>query len=177
LVEQIGAYRTPTLIESADVVFPTNVRDKLQPDAVKDVRDAGRALAFELPTAVGFHICRAVETTLLQYFSELDIELPAYRNLGRYIEALESSAEEKGIDPKVLATLDQFRDLHRNPIMHPDVHLNMEEAQILFALAQSAISGIVLDITKIKSVPAVANGGPFAEIVEATFPSLDSAKK
>ena len=45
--------------------------------------------------------------------------------------------------------------------MHPDVHLKMEEAQILFALAQSAISGIVLDITKIKEASsAKVNGEP-----------------
>jgi hypothetical protein len=150
LVEQTGAYRTKTLIEAADAVFPKSVHDALGSDAVKDIQAAGRSLAFELPTAAGFHICRAVETTLLQYFSELKIELPEYKNIGRYIEALEKCAKEKGIDPKVLATLDQFRDLHRNPIMHPDVHLNMEEAQILFALAQSAISGIALDILKIK---------------------------
>ena len=157
LVEQIGGYRTKTLIEAADVVFPKSVRDALHSDAVKDIQAAGRSLAFELATAVGFHTCRAVETTLLQYFSELQIELPEYKNLGRYIEALQKCAKDKGIDPKVLATLDQFRDLHRNPIMHPDVHLNMEEAQILFALAQSAISGIALDIMKLKpQLPAPA---------------------
>jgi hypothetical protein len=169
LVEQTGAYRTRTLIEAADAVFPKSVHDALEPDAVKDIQAAGRSLAFELPTAAGFHICRAVESTLLQYFSELKIELPDYKNIGRYIEALEKCAKEKGIDPKVLATLDQFRDLHRNPIMHPDVHLNMEEAQILFALAQSAISGIALDIIKIKStvpVPKADTDGPLAALLK-----------
>lgn len=150
LVEQIGAYQTRTLIDNADVVFPKNVRDQLAEDAVIDIRAAGRSLAFELPTAVGFHTCRAVETTLLKYFKELNIPLPEDKDLGRYIEALEKASKEKGIDPKVLAVLEQFRDLHRNPIMHSDSHLNMDEAQILFALAQSAISGIVLDIVRLK---------------------------
>jgi hypothetical protein len=149
-VEQIGAYQTRTLIDNADVVFPKNVRDQLAEDAVIDIRAAGRSLAFELPTAVGFHTCRAVETTLLRYFKELNIPLPEYKNLDRYVEALEEASKEKGIDPKVLAALDQFKDLDRNPIMHPDSHLNMAEAQILFALAQSAISGIVLDIVRRK---------------------------
>lgn len=149
-VEQIGAYQTRTLVDNADMVFPKNVREKLASDATVDIKSAGRALAFELPTAAGFHICRALETTLLQYFSTLNIDLPQYKNLGRYIEALQKIGKEKNIDPKVLAALDQFRDLHRNPIMHPDVHLNMDEAQILFALAQSAISSVVLDITKIQ---------------------------
>ena len=171
LVEQTGAYRTKTLIEAADAVFPKSVHDALQLDAITDIQAAGRSLAFELPTAAGFHICRAIETTLLQYFSELKIEVPEYRNIGRYIEALEKCAEAKGIDPKVLATLDQFRDLHRNPIMHPDVHLNMEEAQILFALAQSAISGIALDIMKIKSkVPATIDHA-FATLTSVLKPA------
>jgi hypothetical protein len=168
LVEQIGGYQTRSLINNADVVFPKTVRDKLAEDALTDIRAAGRSLAFELPTAAGFHICRAIETTLLQYFVELKIDLPEYKNLGRYIEALEKGGKAKGVDAKVLATLDQFRDLHRNPIMHPDVHLRMDEAQILFALAQSAISGIVLDITKIKeSVPAAVSNRPGTRVLTA----------
>lgn len=43
--------------------------------------------------------------------------------------------------------------------MHPDVNLSPEEAQTLFALAQNAISAILMDIGKIEaaSVSAAAD--------------------
>ncbi len=148
-VEQICAYKTSTLIDSGDAVFPKSIRDKLPALAITDIKAAGRCLAFDLPTSAGFHIARAVETVLLQYFSVLKIELPEYKNLGRYIETLRDKGPAKGIDPKVVAAVDQFRDLYRNPIMHPDVNLSSDEAQILFANVQSAISAIISDMGKI----------------------------
>ncbi len=150
-VEQVCAYKTSTLIESGDAVFPKSIRDQLPLLAITDVKAAARCLAFDLPTSAGFHIARAVETVLLQYFSVLEIERPEYKNLGRYIETLRDKGPEKGIDPKVLAALDQFRDLYRNPIMHPDVNLSADEAQMLFANAQSAISAIISDMEKIST--------------------------
>lgn len=150
LVDQVGAYRTSAIIEAADTVFPKNIREQLPEEAVADIRAAGKCLAFDLHTAAGFHIARAVETVLLKYFSALGIPIPKIRNLGKYIEAL-SEAAKKGnsIDTKVVAAVDQFRDLYRNPIMHPEAVLSADEAAILFALAQSTISAIILDIAKL----------------------------
>ena len=94
-IEQICAYKTSTLIEAADLAFPKNIRGQLPSLVVTDVRAAGRCLAFDLPTAAGFHIARAVETALLQYFPALKIDLPEYKNLGRYIETLGKQAQPK----------------------------------------------------------------------------------
>jgi len=160
LVEQVGAYKTSILIDAADSVFPANIRSQLPPHAVNDIKAAGRCLAFELPTAAGFHIARAVETVLLKYFPALPMKVPRFRNLGRYIEALKKEGVKKGVDAKVLAALDQFRDLYRNPIMHPDAVLSIDEAQILFNLAQSAISAIILDIAKLAAKAVVASTKP-----------------
>jgi hypothetical protein len=173
-VEQVCAYKTSTLIENGDAVFPKNIRDKLPALAVTDVKAAGRCLAFDLPTSAGFHIARTVETVLLQYFSVLEIELPEYKNLGRYIETLREQGPAKGIDPKVIAAVDQFRDLYRNPIMHPDVNLTSDEAQTLFANAQSAISAIISDMGKITAAKAAADLLK-AKVAEAPAPSAASA--
>ena len=100
------------------------------------------------------------------------MELPEYKNLGRYIEALGKEGVKKGIDPKVIAALDQFRDLYRNPIMHPDVNLTLDEAQILFALAQSAISAVILDIIKLVTKEPTLPG---VEAVPASTVSPDDS--
>lgn len=156
LVEQVGAYKTSILIDAADSVFPANIRSQLPQHAVDDIKAAGRCLAFELPTAAGFHVARAVETVLLKYFPTLPMKVPRYKNLGKYLEVLSKEGVKKGVDPKVLAALDQFRELYRNPIMHPDAVLSIEEAQILFNLAQSAICAIILDIAKLAVKATVA---------------------
>ena len=173
-VDQVGGYRTRALIETAETVFPKNIREQLPGEDVTDVRSAGKCLAFDLPTAAGFHVARAVETVLLKYFSALDITVPKVRNLGKYIEALSEAVKKgKGIDPKVIAAVDQFRNLYRNPIMHPEATLSTEEAEILFALAQSTISAIILDIAKlavggalvaIGGAPSIAAAAASAEI-------------
>ena len=61
------------------------------------------------------------------------------RNWGAYIRILRT----KGADEKVIASLDQIRELHRNPVMHPEETLSSDEATTLFGIAQSAILAMV----------------------------------
>ena len=75
--------------------------------ARKDLREATRCLAYQLNTAVGFHILRAVEGTLMAYFDLLGIAKPtrpAEKNLGNYINLLRIA----GVDDKILLPLDQI---------------------------------------------------------------------
>jgi hypothetical protein len=51
-------------------------------------------------------------------------------------------------DLKVVAALDQIRDLHRNPNIHPEEVLTLDEALALLGIAQSAILGMVRDVRK-----------------------------
>jgi len=64
------------------------------------------------------------------------------RNWGYYIRAL----TEKKADRKVIAHLEQIKDLHRNPLIHPEVHLQLAEAVTLFAICTSAIHAMVADM-------------------------------
>jgi hypothetical protein len=65
------------------------------------------------------------------------------------INALRASG--KG-DDKTLATLDQLRDLHRNPIGHPDVFLESGEAYELFNICITAISSMARQMIALKQV-------------------------
>src|SRR3989338_6352085 len=68
-VSQKGIYSTQDLIEHADRVFPKDTLPNLPEEARKDIREAGRCLAFDLPSATGFHIIRAVEAVIRKYYS------------------------------------------------------------------------------------------------------------
>ena len=142
-VTEKSIYSTAALIERAENVLPKYIRDELSPETREDINQAGRCLAFDLPTASGFHTWRAVETVLVSYSQDFGAT-PKRRDWGSYIAALKAV----NADPKTLAILDQIRDLHRNPTMHPEVVLSIDEATGLFGIAPSAIVAMVTDILR-----------------------------
>jgi hypothetical protein len=145
-VSQKGIYSTRELIEHTENLFSADVRSLMPSDAISDIRAAGQCLAFDVPTAAGFHILRGVETMMTKYIDVVGarVEKESQRNWGVYISKLKAA----GADEKVVATLDQIRDLHRNPTLHPEVFLSQDEALALLGVAQSAILGIVADIKR-----------------------------
>lgn len=60
-VEPKLGYSTSVLLTEGDKVFPDSIRDAIPQKVRGDMVEAARCLAFDLPTAVGFHVLRAVE--------------------------------------------------------------------------------------------------------------------
>jgi hypothetical protein len=137
-VTQKRGYDTMSLIHQADVLFPDELMSK-GPEAVFDIREAGRSLAFERFTAAVFHIFRSVESVVRRYWAHVSggKAAPKVRTLGVYIAAMEKSGVG---DPKVVAALRQLNTLHRNPLAHPDVALTLDETTAILGASQSAIS-------------------------------------
>lgn len=138
-VAQKGAYSTAELIANAEIIFPDNVRNKLPPQTIYDIREAGKCLAFETPTASAFHIVRAVESVMLAYFTKITGKHapPRMRNWGVYIKLLRDSGRS---DPKVVNFLEHIKDNYRNPVTHPEAVLTVDDVQVLLGAACSAIS-------------------------------------
>jgi len=153
-VSQKGIYSTPELIEKAENIFTETVREIMPEQAKIDIRQAGRCLAFELATAAGFHILRAIEAVLVEYILELTGSHPkdSERNWGAYTRIL----DKNGGDKKVCSVLDQIRELHRNPTIHPEVVLGVDEALTLLGIAQSLIVAMTKEIQKLKKVKATS---------------------
>lgn len=151
-VSQKRAYDTKALIESAETIFSETTWDGLPEKARDDIREAGKCLAFDLGTATGFHLTRAVESVVLQYLTilcpqKLGSLKSSEKNLGGYI----SLAKAHGGHEEICATLDQFRALHRNPLIHPEESLSVDEALNMLGIAQSAIARIMRDIDERKT--------------------------
>jgi len=138
-VAKKGAYSTPELVERAENVFPPTIREKLPKDAVRDVRESGRCLAFDNPTASAFHIMRATETVMHEYYVKVCQPASKKRldNWGAYIKALKDSGDVDA--QEIVAIMQQIKDQHRNLIMHPEVFLDGDESFTLFQIAQGAI--------------------------------------
>jgi hypothetical protein len=60
LVTARRGYDIATLIEAAEVIFPDELVRKV-PNVLFDLREAGKCIAFDLGTAAGFHLLRALE--------------------------------------------------------------------------------------------------------------------
>jgi len=140
LLTQQGIYNTADLVERAEMAFSESTRSHVTEEAKKDFRQGGRCLAFELPTASGFHAMRATEAVLRQYH-RLVMRLPDTTKSPDMSQCI-NELRKAGEDAKLISILDSIRDLHRNPQMHPEVFLTMDEAMRLFDISKSAINAM-----------------------------------
>jgi len=140
-VSQKGMFDTLTLLELPHKMFPAALPRKV-PEAMFDVAEAGKALCYELGTACGFHVFRATETVLRRYYTAVTNgrPQPKVRNIAVYVNAMH---QRKCGDRKILSVLDQMSKLHRNPLIHPDVALTVDEAISIVGMAHSAINAML----------------------------------
>jgi hypothetical protein len=140
-VEPKGIYSTNDLIESAENTFSEKVRAKLTSETRLDINEAGRCLAFDLPTAAAFHIWRVAERELRAYYQTWLGKPAGKKDWSKLLQELKDTPA----DPKVNGVLDHLWSLHRNPTMHPEDSLNLDDAVGLFGIANSAISAMKND--------------------------------
>lgn len=138
---QKGIYSTPALISATENIFPPPVLNKLNKKIIDEIRECGRCLAFDNSTASAFHVIRATEIVLHEYYlSVFKLDTKTTKRLeswGAYIKELKKSTSPAVRE--VVSILQQIKDRHRNLIMHPEVVLNPNEAFILFEIAKTAI--------------------------------------
>ena len=110
-------YDIKSLIENAEIIFPKQLIEKI-PTIQFDLREAGKCIAFDLGTAAGFHLLRALETVICRFWHVVmeGAPLPENRNLGSYIKEMEKAKKAEG---KVLTALRQIKDFHRTRLCIP----------------------------------------------------------
>ena len=143
LVSKKGIYDTEALIEHAENHLVPEIAAYLPIQAITDLREAGKCLAYEVSTACAFHLWRAVETVMGMYYQRLTGKTleddNITRNWGTYIIALRKAKA----DPKVTTFLDHIRGEYRNPQTHPEETVSLGEAQGLFAVAMTSITQMI----------------------------------
>lgn len=147
-----GGFDTVCLTDNGESLFPADIAMKV-PNSIHDIKAGARCLAFDLHTAAGFHFHRANEAVLRSYFDVVagSDNRPKTRNMGDYIKKMESLGVG---DAKVIDVLKSLKDLHRNPLMHPDDLIqSIDEALSLYAAIRAAI-GYMLD--RIPNAPVLS---------------------
>ena len=140
-VTQKGIYSTADLIDRAERILPESALPKLSQSVQEEIRQSGKCLAFDSGTACAFHIIRAVEMVMHEYYLKVCKPSPKppkrLANWGEYIKKFANSTNPGVKEMAVL--LQQIKDQHRNLIMHPEMLLSVDEAFALFEIAQGVI--------------------------------------
>jgi hypothetical protein len=143
-VEDQRCLSSHTLMEKVENCFSQESWNALGDDAKRDLGECGRCLALERYTAAGFHALRGVECAIRQYILLLTGSLPHKRDWFNYIKTL----TDNGADPNLTTVLDNIRSLDRNPLMHPEHWLDVDDAVGTFTICQTAIARLAAGITK-----------------------------
>jgi hypothetical protein len=138
-------YDVIKLMDDPGSLFAPGVLAKLSPVAQNDIAEAGKCIAFGLPTAAAFQILRATEDTLRQvYFKYVRRNRMKMLLWGPIVSALQ--ARRKRPADVLLQQLNNIRVSFRNPTDHPEKVYDIEEAQDLFALCVDVINRMAKEI-------------------------------
>jgi len=140
-----GTHKTSRLLQSARQELPENVLKIIPNGAAVELDEAGRCFLLDLSTAAGFHLFRSTEAVIRDYYEFVVGTRPAAksRNWGAYLKVLDA----KGAPLRVTGFLDHIRIHYRNPVLHPEITLTAEDAQVLFGVCISAIAMMVSEMT------------------------------
>jgi hypothetical protein len=139
-VAQIGIYRTEDLINKSFLQVAEDLRPLLMPLALNDISEAGKCLAFRVPTAAAFHLSRAIETGMNQYYEALTGKPYQLKDAARNWAVKTDELKKAGADEKITEFLVHIRKAYRNPITHPDVIMEPHEAFNFFSQSMGVIS-------------------------------------
>lgn len=158
LVMEKEGYDINLLIDDGKKLFPATLVAKA-PEAVRDAMEVGKAIAFELPTAAGFHIFRVVEAVLKRYWDHISgkKDRPKLETIGTYAAALE---DNKFGDAKVWESLKQLGKLHRNPLIHPEVILDVGEEIEILGISRSVVGAMLKVMPEIPTTTTTALPAP-----------------
>jgi hypothetical protein len=156
-ISKKGAYSTKDLVENAHYQVPQPSRGNLPQTTRDDFDQAGKCIAFDVPTAAAFHLLRGTEAVIREYY---DLVVPGnkkaaphMRSWGVYIRLMKKYKAESTI----MGLLTMIKDVYRNPVIHPEEIYTDERIQVLFGLCVSAVVMLEGEIQKLK-----AKGGTIA---------------
>lgn len=109
------------------------------PDVAKyDFVQAGKCIAFELPTAAAFHMLRGTEAVLRHFYCSVVQRNRVALLWGPMVESLRRC--KKSLPLPLLDNLDNIRRSFRNPTQHPEKIYDIQEVQDVFSLCVDVVN-------------------------------------
>jgi|ERR1017187_2151274 hypothetical protein len=135
------------LLSTPEALFAPGVFLKLSDLGRFDFRSACRAIAFGLSTGAAFHLMRAVEGTLRQFYCA-HVKRDRVPKL-MWFEMVDHLRKRKGkgsASKALLDALDNIRVNFRNPTQHPDARYDIEAAQDLLFVCIDVLNRMALGL-------------------------------
>jgi len=129
------------LLSDVPALIAPGVFNSLPDIAQYDFIEAGKCIAFELPTAAAFHILRGTEAVLRHFYCSVVRRNRAGLLWGPMVESLRRRRTPP--PAPLLDNLDNIRRSFRNPTQHPDKIYDIQEIQDLFALCIDVVNRMV----------------------------------
>jgi hypothetical protein len=157
------AYSIEILINKAEEIFEVSDVPLLSKRTIGDIREAGKAIAFSLPTAAGFHSVRAVEGVARGYHEIIVGTRPdGTTPLGPLTNALRTARDaqiaagkinKEDLLSMVVDLLVRVNNVYRKPLTHPDMILELGPAMNVFDSAKCAVELMLEDAKKKRAGP------------------------
>ncbi len=142
---------TNKLLEDVPALFSPRTFQLMPDMAQYDFKEAGKSIAYELPTAAAFHILRGTESTLrfyyCSYIQRRRLTTLLWRPMVTHLRKC-----KKPIPKILLDNLDNIAVNFRNPTAHPEYKYDIEEAQDLFNLCVDVNNRMISDLIKHKLI-------------------------
>jgi hypothetical protein len=145
IVQKKGGFREHSLVDRGEELFPAELVSKV-PDAIPDIKQGTRCIAFDLPTAAGYHLHRANEAVLRVYYDAVTggAPRPKDRSIGSYLREMDSRGAGTTDMKETIRNIAKF---HRNPLIHPEHSLkDVNEAIALLNNIHTAMVGMLREI-------------------------------
>ncbi|MES2780123.1 MAG: hypothetical protein V4651_09540 [Bacteroidota bacterium] len=139
-------YNTEYLIQTPQLLLKKGAFENLSDIAKSDFTAACRCILYGEATAAAFHILRATEDTLKQFYKfHKKTKRLAKPMWGPMTTELRAKRTKK-VSESVLSALDIVRINYRNPTQHPEATYDIESAQDLFGVCVDLINKMTLEI-------------------------------
>lgn len=129
------------LLLDVPALMAPSVFNSLPGIAQYDFIEAGKCIAFELPTSAAFHMLRGTEAVLRHYYCSIVRRNRANLLWGPMVESLRKRRTPPSAP--LLDNLDNIRRSFRNPTQHPDKIYDIQEVQDLFGLCVDVINRMI----------------------------------
>jgi hypothetical protein len=132
-------YDVGRLLNDVGALMPPGVFENLSAKAQYDFGQAGKCVAYEVPTAAAFHLMRGTEAVLRDFYCTI-VRRDRVDPLLWGPMTMHLAKRSKPPPDVLLNNLDNLRRSFRNPTQHPEKIYDIEEVQDLFALSIDVVS-------------------------------------
>lgn len=133
------------LLRDVPSLFAPDTYAKLSSIAQYDLDEAAKCIAFERSTAAAFHVLRATEAVLRDFYRSLARRKRVQLYWGLMVADLRKrrKADKYSV---LLAHLDNIRLSFRNPTQHPEATYDIHEVQDLWSVCVDALNRMATEL-------------------------------